>query len=237
MFDRIGQFPMMDLVGQGYPQLGVGPTLFPMGDYYGCGPGGAPAFPIQQYPLAQSPMAPPPPQAYMAPQPPPPPVVDAAGQYPGGYGGFPGGYGGYAYGLAAPVNPLLVQQIEQTAAFFKPRYPTRLQKQWLGFPRVCIKKCETVRICVTAQVFMKVIRIIIPSNVAWGLLVDDIIVAKEHLVNGDGVTGEAFVPDATNVQTSETETLSPGTDICIILTNISDDDLRVSVGALAWVGY
>ena len=165
-------------------------------------------------------------------------AVDAMGGGYGGWGGgYGGGYGGFGpYGLncfGPPVAPHLIQQVAETATFLRPRCPTRIRTEWVGFPRTCIRACETVKIECDAQELMKIIKIVIPSNVAFDLIVEDIKIGKECLVNCHGVPGAMFIEDAADNFNTMTETLQIGTTFSITLTNVSGEDICVSVGALA----
>lgn len=167
--------------------------------------------------------------------------ADIMGQSPNGNGNGNGGYG-YGYGpgfdpfcFGPPVAPHLVQKVEEPAVLVRPRCPTRIRTEYLGFPRTCIRKCETVTIECDVQVLTKIIRLVIPSDVAFGLLVHDIRIGKECLVNCSAVPAAMFLEDATDAENLMTETIQPGTTVSITMENTTQHDICVSIGAVARV--
>jgi hypothetical protein len=151
--------------------------------------------------------------------------------------GAQGDFGGGFPGNCGVQNPLLVQQFQQGAVGLAPRFPYKIRTEWLGFPRVCIHKCETVKIECTAQVPIKIVRFVISKAVAFGLLIERVQIGKDDLVNCDAIPAEMWTADATDEFNAMIDTIQPGCSVAITLTNVSDDDLCVSIGAICRVVY
>jgi hypothetical protein len=204
-----------DIMGQACPPYGYGDGGFPVNN------GGNPYF----YPPQCGPGGPPEGAMMVPAGPPAQPAVAGwgPGVGPGGWG--PAGWCGYG----PPQWPLAVQQNQEPLVSLRPRCPTRSRTEFIGFPRTCIGPCETVTIECTAQVLTKVIRFMIPSSVAFQLLVDQITVGKETLINCGSVSAAMFIEDATDVETIGTETLQPGTTIKFQITNISNANVDLVI--------
>lgn len=247
-YARMGQ--EMDIVGQNgqYPNYQCAPVPMGMPGMPGpvpppvtAGPFGYPGFPgpLGGFPLAAAPLG-----GYPAVGPGLPfaPGVAAAeaaalAGYPGGFPGYPGYGWPWAGCFAPPVAPLLTQRVEEPALLLRPRCPTRLRTQYLGFPRTCIPACSTVEIECDVQVLTKIIRLVFPSDSAFQLLVHDIKIGNECLVQCGPIPASMFLEDATDAEVINTETIQPGTSVRITVQNVSNADVCLSIGAIVRVAF
>lgn len=227
----------LDIVGNGNPPPGVPP--------YGYGfPAGTPFYPASNYgwpgtvnPFAALQMQ----QAAAAAQ--GAMMAPAADQVQGfgglGFGGGGLGFGGlgFAPGCAGPLTaPLLTQRLEEPMLGLAPRCPTRAETQFVGFDGCLIQPGQTAWITASPCLLTKIIRYVIPSDIAYSLTVDQITVnGKDTLVNNAPVPAAMFIETATISDTINTPTIQPGCCLQIQVTNISDAPVKFRMGALARV--
>lgn len=143
-----------------------------------------------------------------------------------------------ADGSGQQVDAYAIRQVQQPQMSVAQRDGLRLQRQWFGFPRTKICAGETVRINGQAQVLMKIIRLYIPDGENASLLVHELTIAKNNLVNGNPVSATIFSPLAqSSYPQTATETIQPGCSATLVLENIGEVAVTVSVScdvALAW---
>jgi hypothetical protein len=174
-----------------------------------------------------------------APMPMPAPVQPDA---MAGWGG-PGFAGAFGPGLVdpwscfgPPVNPLVVQQVEQPARFLRPRCPQGIRAEPIGLGCACIAPCEEVTLECCVSDITKVKELIIPSSVAFQLLVTDITVGRECFLQCGPMPASMFTEDS-EVGDFDFPTANDGECISVTLKNISQSDVEVCVGARVLTVY
>lgn len=234
-----GSYPQYDIQGRalGYDQMGqvcspFGPALgYPV---LGCPP--MPCVPPGQAAfMAAQGMGPAP--APMAPMAPPVagyPGYDQMGQLGAGPWG-PGLVDPWAC-FGPPVSPLVVQQVEQPARFLRPVCPTGIRAEPIGLGCVCIGPCEeaTLECCVSD--ITKVKQLVIPSSVAFQLLVTDISVGRTCFLQCGPIPASMFTEEST-IEPFDFPTANDGDCISVTLKNISQSDVEVCVGARVLTVY
>jgi hypothetical protein len=112
----------------------------------------------------------------------------------------------------------------------EPRCPSRARRELLGFDRVCIGPCETVTLTTSPQVLCKPYRLVIPSSIAFQLVILDIVFAKWRLfANGGAFPAAAFIETQDDADFNP-DTVQPGCNVSITLQNISNEKLEFTGG-------
>lgn len=239
-----GQHQMDDLVGRGYPYYDlVGRPAYPADAMGQCGiPGGplgvgpALGYPVLGCPPLGYPTAGLPVQAMggmgMAPGMPMAPADAVAGPFPAGvpFGG-PGLLDPWGC-FGGPVNPLVVQQVEQPARFLRPRCPQGIRAEPIGFGCVCIGPCEEATLTCCVSDITKIKELVIPSSIAYQLLVTDITVGRECFLQCGPIPAALFVENS-EIGDFDFPTANENDCISITLKNISDAEVEACVGARA----
>ena len=153
----------------------------------------------------------------------------------GGLNGWGGGFGPWGCFPGGPVAPHLVQQVQEPAVFLRPRCPTRIRTEYVGFGTHCIKACSEKTIVCTVQDLTKIIRLVIPKDVGYQLAVTAIDIGKECIVNCDALPAIMFAEDATDVLNLQWPTIQACCAVEITLRNTSEADVCVTFGAVARV--
>lgn len=161
------------------------------------------------------------------------PADGVAGWGPGG--GFgPGAFGGPFVDpwncFGAPVSPLVVQQVEQPARFLRPRCPQGIRAEPIGLGCACIEPCEEVTLECCVSDITKVKELIIPSSVAFQLLVTDITVGRECFLQCGPMPASMFTEDS-EVGDFDFPTANDGECISVTVKNISQSQVEVCIGA------
>lgn len=135
-----------------------------------------------------------------------------------------------------PVSPLVVQQVEQPARFLRPVCPTGIRAEPIGLGCVCIGPCEeaTLECCVSD--ITKVKQLVIPSSVAFQLLVTDISVGRTCFLQCGPIPASMFTEEST-IESFDFPTANDGDCISVTLKNISQSDVEVCVGARVLTVY
>lgn len=140
--------------------------------------------------------------------------------------GGPGWYGPQQY-------PFPIQQNQEPLVSVAPRYPTLATTEFVGFPEVCTERGEEVTLRFTAQILTKIIRLSVDPGSAFQFAIVQLTAGKETLVNGGPIPASMFLPDADDVMTIQTITISPGTSFEIKVKNISCGKAIFRCGAVA----
>lgn len=228
------------------PVPGYGPTIGPYG--LAIGAEGDPA-------AAYGPMGPAP-MGYTCPMPQPMPTPATAGLlagpdgsmvappgfpgggFPGAFGPWGGGFGPWGYGgYGGPVvpngNAVASLVAAKNSLLVQPRLPARARNEFLGFPRVCLGPCETATIVTQPQVLAKIFKIVIPSDIAFQLLIHDIKVGKwSMMANGEPIPA-AMLSELVDWNTDlNPDTAQVSTNISVTVQNISNAEVDFRMGAL-----
>lgn len=129
-----------------------------------------------------------------------------------------------------PVSPLVVQQLEQPARFLRPRCPQGIRAEPIGLGCACIAPCEEVTLECCVSDITKVKELIIPSSVAFQLLVTDITVGRECFLQCGPMPASMFTENA-EVGDFDFPTANDGECISVTVKNISQSDVEVCIGA------
>lgn len=169
-------------------------------------------------------------------------VVPVGPNYPGMYpgamafdpSGLPLGTPGWIPGENCdwyPSRPLQVQQVEP-AARLRARCFTQDYVELLGFPKTCVRPCETVQIQTSSPVLFQIRRLHIPDHIAYQLLIHSFKIGKWELIaNGQPVPATMFVAQACNLINLKPQTLNPAIPVTITVENISGADVTFVGGA------
>lgn len=150
-------------------------------------------------------------------------------------GAFGPGFAG-GCGVGPLTAPLAVQQVQEPLLGLAPRCPSRAETQFVGFDGCTIAPGQTAWITASPCLLTKIIRYVIPSDIAYSLTVDQITVnGKDTLVNNAPVPAAMFIETATISDTINTPTIQPGCCLQIQVTNTSDAPVKFRMGALARV--
>lgn len=161
-----------------------------------------------------------------------------------GWGGGPGFAGaGFGPGLVdpwacfgPPVSPLVVQQVEQPARFLRPRCPQGIRAEPIGLGCACLDPCEEVTLECCVSDITKVKELIIPSSVAFQLLVTDITVGRECFLQCGPMPASMFTEDS-EVGDFDFPTANDGECISVTVKNISQSQVEVCIGARVLTVY
>jgi hypothetical protein len=157
------------------------------------------------------------------------PGQDGMGQ-PLGLGGPGLGWDPFC-GVGPPVQPFVTQRVGEPARGLRPWVWTRFEDAFLGFDCVCIQPCSEETLCCTVDTLVKIYKFVIPSSVAFQLLVTSIKVAREELLECGAVPAVMFAENTTMEKLFTFPTLQEGQTVCITLKNISDAAVEACVGA------
>ena len=178
------------------------------------------------------------------------PPVGYPGGYPGVAPGFPGGggpWGGIAGGFAGgPWGPWCGGPPAQFSNVFEPKRipavalgsacgPLALRKP-LGFECDTLPACSTRTFKATPQEWYKIERLIINPAIACSIVIRGLTVGIQNMLSDCGgcLPGAMFGPEATDMFLNGF-TAFPGQDICLVVENVTEQDLCFSAGLLGSV--
>lgn len=144
-----------------------------------------------------------------------------------------GGCGGQSLVPGAGDPSLTASLIAAKNGFMlAPKCPTMAAKEFLGFPRTTIVAGDTVTITTQPEVMCKVLRLVIPSDIAFQLLVHDFKIGKwSHLANSEPFPAAMIDEQATDVLL-DGMTAQANTNIILEVENTSNADLVFKAGCI-----
>ena len=149
-----------------------------------------------------------------------------------GWGPGPG-WGGCGFPGVVPNGNAVASLIAaKHSKLVAPRTPARARREIVGFEPVCLGPCETVTIETEPQVLFRPDRLLIPSNIAFQLLIRQIKFGKWNLfANGGAVPAAAFIETAEDTKFLG-DTVQPSGKISITVQNTSNS--KVEFSAMMW---
>lgn len=136
--------------------------------------------------------------------------------------------------VPATPNPTLAASLIAAKKSFlaAPRAYNKARINVLGFPKYCLKSCETITLVTQPQCIAKVDRIVIPSTIAGQLRVLDFKVGKWSLfANGESIPALMFSELATDIEVNP-DTADTSMNVSITLQNISKASIPLEIGAI-----
>jgi hypothetical protein len=168
------------------------------------------------------------------------------GYGPGGYGGGygPGGFGGpygNGFGPFGPCTPGMMTNPNgnAVAALVAAKHSLgvagrclgKARIELLGFPRTTIAAGATVTINTQPQVLAKIYRIVIPSDIAFQLLIHEFRVGKWNLfANGDPVPAAMLDELASDIGELNPDTAQVNSQVSITVENTSNAEVDFRAG-------
>jgi hypothetical protein len=143
--------------------------------------------------------------------------------------GFPCGPFG---GLSNPnVNAVAALVAAKHSLGIQARCPTKARIELLGFPRTPIPPGATLTITTQPQVLAKIYRIVIPSDIAFQLLVHEFRVGKWNLfANGDPVPAAMLDELASDIGELNPDTAPVNSQVSITVENTSNAEVDFRAG-------
>lgn len=113
-----------------------------------------------------------------------------------------------------------------------PKCPTMAAKEFLGFPETDIESGATVTIITQPEVTCKVLRLVIPSSIAFQLLVVDFKIGKwSHLANSEPFPAAMVDEQATDVLL-DGMTAQANTNVLLTVKNTSNATVSFTAGCI-----
>jgi hypothetical protein len=111
------------------------------------------------------------------------------------------------------------------------RCPAKARIEMLGFPRTTIAAGATVTVTTQPQVLSKIFRIVIPSDIAFQLLVHEFKVGKWNLfANGDPCPAAMLDELASDIGELNPDTAQVNSQVSITVENTSNADVDFRAG-------